>query len=165
MVVPSLGPRTLDWLVAFSTFMAVSAHCKPERAFALAAYFSIVLSLAWNIGGQPWGRYNCLFRQVASVSSSSPGTIVSLTSGSWPSQTQGVACSYQPGLLASRPCLQQSGLHPAVTVAGIREVQLPKCKYCHVCFVCESQHLTRSCPLLTPVAKLSDCQGEPQSLS
>ena len=42
---------TLDWSVAFTTFMAVSAHCQPERAFTLAAYFSIILNLARDIGG------------------------------------------------------------------------------------------------------------------
>ena len=63
---------TLDWSVAFTTFMAVSAHCQPERAFALAAYFSIVLNLARDIGGQAWNRYDRLFRQAASVSSSLP---------------------------------------------------------------------------------------------
>ena len=63
---------TLDWSVAFATFMAVSAHCQPERAFALAAYFSIVLNLGRDIGGQAWSRYDSLFCQTALISSSLP---------------------------------------------------------------------------------------------
>ena len=49
---------TSDWSVAFTTFMAVSAHCKSERAFALA----IVLNLAQDIGGRAWSHYNRIFR-------------------------------------------------------------------------------------------------------
>lgn len=51
----------LDWSVAFATFMAVAVHCKPERAFTLAVYASIVLNLAQDIGRQAWLRYDCLF--------------------------------------------------------------------------------------------------------
>lgn len=51
----------LDWSVAFATSIAVAAHCKPERAFALAVYASIVLTLAQDIGGQAWLRYERLF--------------------------------------------------------------------------------------------------------
>ena len=61
---------TLDWSVAFTTFMAVSAHCQPERASVLAAYFSIILNLVWDIGGQAWSRYDRLLCQAASGSSS-----------------------------------------------------------------------------------------------
>ena len=74
---------TLDRSVAFATLMAVSAHCQPERAFSLAAYFSIVLNLAWDIGGQAWSHYDHLFRQAASVSSILPWHVGSPTSGSW----------------------------------------------------------------------------------
>ena len=114
---------TLDWSVAFTTFMAVSAHCQPERAITLAAYFSIVLNLVRDIGGQAWSRYDRLFRQAASVSSSLPWH--HWEPDIWLMAIPGVACSRQPGLPASRPCLRQSGRHPAATrqisaVAGIR---------------------------------------------
>ncbi len=159
---------TLDWSVAFTTFMAVSAHCQPERAFALAAYFSIVLNLARDIGGQAWSRYDRLFRQAASVSSSLP----------WHRREPDIWLMAIPdpggSLLPSARPPSQSSLPPAVRAPPSSDqtdicrrwnqgrCNFPKCKYRHVCFVCESQHLTRSCPLLTPAARLSDRRGEPQ---
>ncbi len=159
---------TLDWSAAFATFMAVSAHCKPEGAFALAAYFLIVLNLARDIGGQAWSCYEHLFRQVALISSSllwhrcEPNI--------W------LMAIPDPGgsLLTSARPSSQSSLPPLVRAAPSSDqtdicrrwnqgkCNFPKCKYCYMCFVCESQHFTRSCPLLTPAAKLSDRRGEPQ---
>ena len=159
---------TLDWSVAFTTFMAVFAHCQPERAFALAAYFSIILNLARDIGGQAWSHYNCLFRQAASVSSSLPWH-------HWEPDIWLMAIPDPGGsLLPSARPSSQSSLPPAVRAPPSSDqtdicrrwnqgrCNFPKCKYRHVCFVCESQHLTRFCPLLPPVARLSDRRGEPQ---
>ena len=58
---------TLDWSVAFATYMAVASHFNPSRAFALVAYESIVLNLARDVGGQAWLRYDKVFRQAAAV--------------------------------------------------------------------------------------------------
>lgn len=41
----------LDWAVAFATYTGVAVHCKPEWAFELAAYASIVMNLARDVKG------------------------------------------------------------------------------------------------------------------
>ena len=58
---------TLDWSVAFSTFMAVTSYFYPSWAFALLAFQSIVLNLARDVGGQAWLIYDKVFRQAAAV--------------------------------------------------------------------------------------------------
>ena len=48
-----------------ATYTGVAVHCKPERAFELAAYASIVLNLARDVKGTAWSRYDLVFRQAA----------------------------------------------------------------------------------------------------
>ena len=57
----------LDWMVAFSTYMAVAVHCHPQRAFELAAYASIIANLACDGHGMAWARYDRTLRQAAAV--------------------------------------------------------------------------------------------------
>ena len=49
---------TLNWMVAFTTYMAVAVHVQPQRAFALATYMSIVTGLARKVKGQAWACYD-----------------------------------------------------------------------------------------------------------
>ena len=42
----------LDWMAAFSSYMAVAVHLKPQRAFELVGYTSIVSNLAREGRGQ-----------------------------------------------------------------------------------------------------------------
>ena len=62
----------LDWSVAFVTIVAIAAHCRPEKAFALAANISIVLNLAWDFKGQASLHYDRLFQQAATVNTNLP---------------------------------------------------------------------------------------------
>ena len=48
----------LDWAVAFATYTGVAVHCKPERAFKLAAFASIVLNLLYKMEDK--GDYDLL---------------------------------------------------------------------------------------------------------
>ena len=57
----------LDWMAAFSSYMAVAVHLKPQRAFELAGYTSIVSNIAREGRGQAWMRYDQLFRQAAAA--------------------------------------------------------------------------------------------------
>ena len=47
----------VDWMVSFTTFMAVAVHFNANRAFDLATYASIVLTLACDIKGSAWAKY------------------------------------------------------------------------------------------------------------
>ena len=54
-------------MAAFSSYMAVAVHLKPQRAFELAGYTSIFSNLAREGRGQAWMRYDQLFRQAAAT--------------------------------------------------------------------------------------------------
>ena len=47
----------VDWMVSFTTFIAVAVHFNANRAFDLATYASIVLTLARDIKGSAWAKY------------------------------------------------------------------------------------------------------------
>ena len=49
---------TLDWMAAFSAYTVVAVHLKPQQAFKLVAYTSIIISLARDGRGQGWSRYD-----------------------------------------------------------------------------------------------------------
>ena len=49
---------TLDWTVAFTTYMVVAVHVQPQWAFALATNMSIVTGLARQVKGQAWACYD-----------------------------------------------------------------------------------------------------------
>ena len=63
---------TLNWMSAFSAYTVVAVHLKPQRAFELAAYTSIIISLARDGRGQAWSRYDQQFRQAAAVNPRAP---------------------------------------------------------------------------------------------
>lgn len=48
---------TLNWSVAFTTFMAVSTHFDPSYTFPMATLASIILALARDVDGQVWLPY------------------------------------------------------------------------------------------------------------
>ena len=57
----------LYWMAAFSSYMAVAVHLKPQRAFELAGYTSIVSNLAREGRGQTWMGYDQLFKQAVAT--------------------------------------------------------------------------------------------------
>ena len=78
---PPLSNPT-DWMCAYATFMAVSVHFQPERAFEMAAYGHIIAGLARDVGGLAWSRYDRTFRQAAAVNHQLPWSKRSRTYGS-----------------------------------------------------------------------------------
>lgn len=59
----------LDWMAASSAYTAVAVHLKPQRAFELAAYTSIIINLARDGRGQAWSKYSQQMRQLSIPSS------------------------------------------------------------------------------------------------
>ena len=51
----------LDWMVSFTMFMAVAVHFNANRVLDLATYASVVLTLACDIKGSAWAKYDTLF--------------------------------------------------------------------------------------------------------
>ena len=58
---------TLDWMAAFSAYTVVAVHLKPQQAFKLVAYTSIIISLARDRRDQVCSRYDQQLRQAAAV--------------------------------------------------------------------------------------------------
>ena len=58
---------TLDWMAAFSAYTVVAVHLKPQQAFKLVAYTSIIISLARDGRDQGCSRYDQQLRQAAAV--------------------------------------------------------------------------------------------------
>ena len=57
-------------MAAFLTVIAV--HFKPQEAFDLAVYTSIIINLVWEGRGSAWSQYDCIFRQDAAVNPGLP---------------------------------------------------------------------------------------------
>ena len=62
----------LDWMVALTVYTATMVCFSPKWAFKLAAYSSIILTLAQDIKGTAWMKYDRHFRQAAAVN---PATV------------------------------------------------------------------------------------------
>lgn len=137
---------TLDWSVAFSTYMAVTSHFDPSRAFALSAYQSIVLNLARDVGGQAWLRYDKVFRQAAAVN---PGL-------DWHRREQDIwftsattpfgSTQRGPSQSGSPPS-QRARVNPDEICIKWNQgrCNFPACKFRHVCFLCQGAHITHRC--------------------
>ena len=148
---------TLDWSIAFAIFSAVATHADPSRAFSLATYASIVLGLARDSKSQAWLKYDCLFRQAAAVNQALPWhrreqdlwlMALSDTSVVSPPVTRGPLPFLPP---AQRP--HTEGDTQICRRWNQGRCTLAYCRFRHVCFVCQSPHATRNCPLLTPAGK------------
>ena len=135
--------------------MAVSAHCKPEMAFLVTAYISILLNLAWDIRGQDWLHYNRLLCQAATVNTSLPRhrcepdiwlIAIPSTGGNLLPSARLPSQSCQPPAVRAVPPSTQSDI---CWRQNQGKCNFSRCRYHHVCFVCESEHLTRSFPILT----------------
>ena len=139
----------LDWMAAFSSYMAVAVHLKPQRAFELAGYTSIISNLAREGRGQAWLRYDLLFRQAAAINPELQ----------WHKREPDIwlmAVMEAVGSSSTRPAYQQGQPPPAQHDMICRRwnrgsCTLPYCRYRHVCFACrEAGHITRECPSIAP---------------
>lgn len=137
----------LDWAVAFATYTGVAVHCKPERAFELAAYASIVLNLARDVKGTAWSRYDLVFRQAAAGNHQLPWhrrepdiwLTAAMEASALPSTRPASHLDQPPAQRSSQICKRWNR----------GSCTYPLCKYRHVCFGCgESTHVTRDCPEL-----------------
>ena len=161
---PPLSNPT-DWMCAYATYMAVTVHFHPERAFEMAAYGHIIAGLARDIGGQAWSRYDRTFRQAAAVNHQLPWSKreqdIWLQAACEPSHGVPLATtirspSVQTTLLpATRPPLQAGAPQP-------RRLPSPEpcrlwnngrctflaCRYRHACWYCSAPtHVGPQCPL------------------
>lgn len=130
----------LDWMAAFSSYMAVAVHLKLQRAFELAGYTSIVSNLAREGRGQVWMRYDQLFRQAVATNPELQ----------WhkrePNVWQMVVMD-AVGSPSTRPAAQQG--QPPEDQDKSRTGAHARCQFRHVCFVCrETGHITKDCPML-----------------
>ena len=141
----------LDWMAAFATYTAVAVHFKPQRAFDLAAYTSIVINLAREGKGAAWSRYDRVFRQAAAVNPELP----------WNRREQDIwlTSALDTSFIPATHSAPQQGQPPAQRVPEIcrkwnkGSCTFPQCRFRHVCFVClESGHVTQNCPLLSTSA-------------
>ena len=149
----------LEWMVAFTTFMAVTVHFNTQRAFELATYASIVLTLARDIKGAAWAKYDRLFRQAAAVN---PQLC-------WHRREQDIwmmSVTEASTLGTARPPCQQ-GQPPAQRSTEICRkwnrgaCPFNQCRYRHVCFACqEPGHITRDCPFISTSPK-APATGKP----
>ena len=136
----------LDWMVAYATYSAATVHFNPKRAFEMAAYSSIVLTLARDIRGMAWAKYDRLFRQAAAMNPQLP----------WHRREQDIwlmSATESTTLAAVRPPSQQ-GLPQAQRSVEIcrnwNRGACPffQCRFRHICATCqEPGHVTPQCPL------------------
>ena len=135
----------LDWAVAFATYTRVAVHCKPERAFELAAYASIVLSLARDVKGTAWSRYDLVFHQAAAGNHQLPWHRREPDIWLTAAMEASALPSTRPASHLDQPLAQRSSQICKRWNRG--SCTYPLCKYRHVCFGCgESTHVTRDCP-------------------
>ena len=133
-------------MAAFSSYMAVAVHLKPQRAFELAGYTSIVSNLAREGRGQAWMRYDQLFRQAAATNPELQWH--KREPDIWLMAVMDAVESPSTRLVA------QQGQSPADQDKICRRwnrgsCTLPYCRFRHVCFVCrEAGHVTKDCPAL-----------------
>ena len=137
----------LDWAVAFATYTGVAVHCKPERAFELAAYASIVLNLARDVKGTAWSRYDLVFRQAAAGNHQLPWhrrepdiwLTAAMEASTLPSTRSASLLDQPPSQRSSQIC----------KCWNRGSCTYPLCRCRHVCFGCgESTHVTHDCPEL-----------------
>ena len=152
---------TLDWMAAFSAYTAVAVHLKPQRAFELAAYTSIIISLTRDGRGQAWSRYDQQFRQAAAVN---PGL-------QWHKREPDIWLMAFMGAAAppaTRPPSQQGQPAAQRSTSICRNwnrgtCTYPQCKYRHVCFVCsDAGHVTRDCPTIATASMPGNVRQAPK---
>ena len=136
----------LDWMAAFSSYMAVAVHPKPQRAFELAGYTSIVSNLAREGRGQAWMRYDQLFRQAAATNPEhnwhkcEPDIWLMAVIDAVGSPSTHLTCQQgQPPADQDKICRRWNRV----------SCTLPYCRFRHMCYVCrEAGHVTKDCPTL-----------------
>ena len=141
----------VEWAIAFSNYMAVVVHFSPERAFALAAYQGIILSLARDVRGNSWWRYDKVFRQLAAVNPNlswhrrETDVWLATATGSDGSMLP----STRPPAAHDLPPASRSS--PGVAICrswNQGRCKFPNCRYRHVCLSCRAAgHTSRACPL------------------
>ena len=140
----------LEWAIAFSNYMAVVVHFYPERAFALAAYQGIVLSLARDVHGNSWLRYDRTFRQLAAVNPDLPWH--RREPDVWLATATGSDGSMLPSARppAARDLPPATRSPPGIPICrswNQGRCQFPNCRYRHVCLSCRAPgHTSRACP-------------------
>ena len=144
--------------VAFTTFMAVTVHFNAQRTFELATYASIVLTLARDIKGAAWAKYDRLFRQAAAVNPQlcwhrreQDIWMMSVTEASTLGTARPLASrgSHQPSAPLRYAGSGTGGLVPLTCAATV------------VCFACqEPGHITRDCPFISTSPK-APATGKP----
>ena len=146
----------VDWALAFSLYSAVAVHFKPERAFQLSVYASIIMGLARDTrNSQVWLRYDRLFRQAVAVNPTlewhrrEPDLWLMATSdfastSGYPAQprnTQPATTSGSTHTSSDEPCRRFNKGSCPFTEAH--------CRYRHVCRQClGGGHVARDCPKL-----------------
>ena len=137
----------LDWMVAFTAFTATTVHFSPRRAFELAAYSSIILTLARDIKGTAWMKYDRLFRQAAAVNPQLQ----------WHRREQDIwlmSVTESASSLGARPPSQQSSPPAQRSVEICKKwnkgyCPFSHCRFRHVCYACqEPGHITRECRMV-----------------
>ena len=124
--------------------MAVVVHFRPERAFELAAYTSIVANLARDGRGRAWAQYDRTFRQAAAVNPQLP----------WSRREQDIWLTAALDA-SSIPAVCPPASHGTPSAHRSSEVcrnwnsggsTYTACHYRHVCSLCqESGHTNREC--------------------
>lgn len=138
----------VDWMYAFSSYMAVAVHFDPGKGRPLATYMSIVALLARDVPGQVWQRYDRLFRQAAAAN---PALAWDRREPDiWLAATVERPRAPLTPASGSRP--QGTDPEPEICRRFSRgECILPYCRYRHICGICRSRsHAARECPLVVP---------------
>ena len=146
---------------SITTFMAVAVHFNIKGAFDLATHASIVLTLACDIKGSAWAKYDRLFRQAAAVNPQLSWHrreqviwMLSVTESTslataWPPSQQGLPSAQRSMEICRK---WNRGSCPFV-----------QCCYWHICFACqELGHITWDCPLVSTSPKAA-AAGRPES--
>lgn len=144
-----------DWGLAFAIYMAVTVHFKPDRAYHLAVYASIIMGLARdNRSPLVWSRYDRLFRQAAAVNPALDWhrrelDLWLMASYETPNPYQVSSSAQQPFRPSSAPQSSQSEEPCRRFNRGTCPFIEAQCKYKHICQRClAAGHVARDCPRL-----------------
>ena len=133
--------------------MAITVHLQPQQAFSLAAYMSIVIGLARHIEGQAWCHYDQVFHQTAATKPSlewhQRDADIWLTALADPPPTPNPIPTVSRALpAASRPTLP-GWPDDACRRWNRGECSFSRCKFRHICLLCQAKHMSRDCSLVT----------------